>query len=76
MELEEIICDKCKGSGKIYFISYKHNITYSTCVKCKGKGKVDWITNIIKEKENTVISDLKPLTMSEVLQLYDENKKY
>ena len=44
----EVVCDKCKGSGKLIPDSYNLYTPYPReCDKCFGCGKLDWIENIV-----------------------------
>jgi len=50
----EILCDKCKGSGRINGTDF-----YQRCSKCNGAGKLDWIEVIVgknKPKEEELNS--------------------
>jgi len=50
----EILCDKCKGSGRINGTDF-----YKRCDKCNGAGKLDWIEVIVgkdKPKEEELNS--------------------
>jgi DnaJ-class molecular chaperone len=50
----EIICDKCKGEGTIFY-PYNKQIRWCECRKCQGDGKVDWIENVVgKEKQDFI----------------------
>lgn len=48
----EVICDKCKGSGKSekYEEFFNKDIYYYKCSKCHGEGKLDWIENVVGKK--------------------------
>lgn len=43
---DELICDKCNGTGCIPSKINPNEIA-SMCSKCQGTGKVDWIENIM-----------------------------
>ena len=67
----EVICNKCKGTGKQKNSYYPDN----TCTKCLGKGKLDWVSNAMAEKEVSIF-DWKVATTACESNITEELYKY
>jgi len=55
MKEGEYECYECKGTGYTNNIHIENSLFYECLVKCpicKGTGKLDWISNIIKPKND------------------------
>lgn len=64
----EIICDKCKGTGKHYLETHPlADHAYQTCKFCQGVGKLDWIEVVVGKKDIWVHTEIlrTPLTAIE-----------
>lgn len=69
----EVICYKCKGSGKLIPDSYNLYTSYPReCDKCFGCGKLDWIENIVgKFWDRRILSaDWSSLSTTELKTIY------
>jgi hypothetical protein len=74
MKEGEYICYKCKGTGR--FSACVDSPHFYECLVrcpiCKGTGKLDWISNIIKPKNDGKIEVdilVKPVKPAEIIKL-------
>ena len=45
--MEEYICDKCNGTGKIFdTLDKSGSVPWTTCPKCDGEKKLNWLEMI------------------------------
>jgi RecJ-like exonuclease len=64
LEIGEIRCDDCNGTGYI-----KINENERKCYKCKGTGKLNWIENVFGKSATTLEADIG------IIDHGDKNKK-
>lgn len=78
MKDNEYVCYECKGTGRINHFE-ESKWFYECIIKCplcKGTGKLDWISNIIKPKDDGVLEidiSVAPIEIIE-LNLIVDNK--